>query len=400
MTRRAHGEGSYDFVKRNNTWRWRGYYRDKNGQVRRKEIVSKNKKNLRTKVESFQKNLTNGLLTENITVHRWADIWLNEICRPSTKIRTYENYACTIRNHIKPNFGKRPLKSLTPNEIQKYFNTLGQSRSPSTVITVRNHFIIMLNAASEWGYISVNPAKRTRPPKAIKAKIRALDEQETLRLLETAKKGDYIYFGAKQKWNENDGMIYLRKCYYAAIYLALASGMREGEIFGLKWENIDFKRQTIHVLSSMVTTRKHGEILTSPKTATSARAVLIPQKAVKVLQEWKQYQKQYADKWGDIFQNPHALVFTNSYGNMVSISNFMKRYFRKMIAVAIGENEAVRFHDLRHTHASQLLRAGVNIKVISERLGHSSVSVTMNIYSHLLPGMQETAVAQLEKLFQ
>lgn len=151
MTRRAHGEGSYDFIERTNTWRWRGYYRDRNGQLRRKEIVSKNKKNLRLKVEAFKNELESGKVTENITVEKWATIWLEEVCRPSTKIRTYENYACTIRNHIIPKFKIRPLKSLTPNEIQQYLNALGKTRSPSTVITVRNHFIIMLNAAAEWG---------------------------------------------------------------------------------------------------------------------------------------------------------------------------------------------------------------------------------------------------------
>lgn len=249
------------------------------------------------------------------------------------------------------------------------------------------------------GIIGTNPAKRTRPPRAVKTQIRALDEDETLRLIATAKKGAYIYAGVKQKWDENDGMVYLRKCYYTAIVLTLASGMREGEIFGLQWSNVDLERRAVRIVSNMVTTKTHGEVLDSPKTSASQRIIPIPRKAVAALREWKQYQKQYANKWCDIFQNANALVFTNSYGKMVCISNFMQRYFRKMIAVAIGEDEIVRFHDLRHTHASQLLRAGVNVKVVSERLGHANATVTMNIYSHLLPGMQETAVNYLEKLF-
>ncbi|WP_196600380.1 site-specific integrase [Pectinatus frisingensis] len=193
-------------------------------------------------------------------------------------------------------------------------------------------------------------------------------------------------------------MIYLRKSYYAVVVLALTTGMRQGEIFGLKWENISFSKKSLYVADNMVTSAENGELLDSPKTVTSKRNILLPNRTIEILKKWQKYQGDYAEKWLGVYENTNKLVFTNSFGKMVSITNFTKRYFRKMLRAA-NISDDVTFHTLRHTHATQLLKHGVNIKVVSERLGHSSTSVTMNIYAHALPDMQNEAVDELNRIY-
>ena len=167
MARRAWGEGSYDYNEVLNRWRWRGYYTDAGGEKKRKEIVSKSRKELKNKVKLFLQEIENNNvdILSNMTVKKWSEVWLNEIIKPSVKVRTYENYKCSCKNHIVAAFGEMKLNQLQPIKIQQYLNQLGEDHSSNTVITVRNHFIIMLNAAVEYGYIKGNMAKRTKPPK-------------------------------------------------------------------------------------------------------------------------------------------------------------------------------------------------------------------------------------------
>lgn len=400
MARRAHGEGSYDYDERGDYWRWRGYYRDANGEHKRKEIVAKVKKNLKAKVTKFLEEMESSGVDaiSNMTVAGWCKTWLEDVIKPSLKIRTHENYKCTCDNHIIPNFGKMKLRDLQVIKLQQFFNALTKTHAVSTVITIRNHMIIMLNAAQEYGYIKSNTAKRTKPPRRTKREIVPLTDAQIKTLLEVAEEGSYIYHGTKQVWHENDGMVYLRKSYYVAVLLAITTGMRQGEIFGLRWANVDLEQSVLRVKSNMVTSKGQGQMLDTPKTISSQRNILLPQKTAAALQQWKEYQSRYAAKWAGVFDNAQDLVFSNSWGKLVCVTNFNKRYFRKMLRCA-GISDEFTFHALRHTHATQLLKNGVNVKVVSERLGHSSTSITMDIYAHALPDMQETAVQELDKIY-
>lgn len=333
-----------------------------------------------------------------MTVEKWSRIWLHDVIKTTVKVRTYENYKCSCNNHIIPNFGKEKLNKLQSLRIQQYLNQLCNSHATNTVITIRNHFIIMLNSAVEHGYIKTNVAKRTKPPRRDKPATTALTDDQIKKLLEVVEDGAYIFYGAKQIWKENEGMIYLRHCYYAAVLLAITSGMRMGEIFGLQWENVNLEQNLVKVINNMVTSSEKGEFLDVPKTATSKRNILLPQKTVEVLKYWREFQSKYEKKWKGIFQNKKDLVFTNSFGKFVSTSNFNSRYFRKMLKTS-GLDDCISFHSLRHSHATQLLKNGVNVKIVSERLGHSATSVTMDIYAHALPDMQEGAVQELNKIY-
>lgn len=400
MTRRAWGEGTYDYRENTDSWRWRGYYTNANGEKQRKEITAKSRKDLRVKVKKFISEMENSGVDamSNITVGKWCDIWLSDIIKPSVKIRTYENYRATCRNHIKPGFGNVKLKDLQVIALQRFFNSLTETHSAKTVITIRNHFSCLLNEAVKHGYIKINLVQRTKPPRKPQNFAIPLTDEEVTRLLETAEKGEYVFHDVKQRWKENDGMKYLRACYYAAIFFPVTTGMRQGEIFGLIWQNVDLENNCLRVTNTMVTSATKGELIDTPKTESSKRNILLPQKTVSVMKTWKQYQTDYQKKWHGIYENKLDLVFSNSFGKMVCLSNFNSRYFRKLLKCA-GISDMVTFHSLRHTHATQLLKQGVNVKVVSERLGHSNTSVTMDIYAHALPDMQELAVKELDKIY-
>ena len=392
MVRRNWGEGSYDYRDNTEQWRWRGYYTDVVGNKKRKEITAKTRKVLKQKVDIFLQSIVKGNVLENITVEKWCQIWLAEIVKQSVKVRTYENYQCTIKNHILPAFGKRKLQDLKVMDIQIYLNALLVDHKVSTVITIRNHMIVMLNAGIENGYLKINMAKKTKPPRKDKPEIVILTVEQSQNLLKVAEKANI------QGADENDGTVYLRRSYYVAVYLAVTTGMREGEIFGLKWVDVDFGRGYLIVSHNLITTRGNGLVIDTAKTKTSHRKILLTSKTIEILKKWKIWQKQYGEKWGGIYANEHDLVVSNSYGSPVSVTNFSKRYFKKMLVTA-GISKDVTFHSIRHAHATYLLKSGVNVKVVSERLGHSSTSVTMDIYAHALPSMQDTAIKAIDEIF-
>ena len=247
----------------------------------------------------------------------------------------------------------------------------------------------MLNYALEEGLIKKNFAN-IQNHRMFTKKIEALSEEESIKLLRAI---DEIAASVTGRSESH----YLRECYRGIVYVALYSSARKGEILGLSWNNVNFFDGTITIIQSL-STSESGKRLTEPKTNRSRRTILIPKKCIKVLKEWKDIQKDYAIKYEGIFDNRDNLVFTNNSGHYVDVNNFHNRFWKKALEKA-GISKRFTFHGLRHTSASILLKHGVNIKVVSERLGHSNVSVTMNVYQHLLPGMQETAVKELEKLF-
>ncbi|WP_196600381.1 N-terminal phage integrase SAM-like domain-containing protein [Pectinatus frisingensis] len=195
MARRAWGEGSYDYNEELARWRWRGYYQNNSGEKKRKEIVSKSRKELKGKVKLFLQELENNHvdILSAMTVKKWCQTWLEDVIKPSVKIKTYENYKRTCNNHIIPVFGETRLKKLQPIDIQKYLNQLCKKYATNTVITIRNHFIILLNTAIEYWYIKVNTAKRTKPPKKRAKEIMPLTDDEIKKLLYIAKDGEYIF---------------------------------------------------------------------------------------------------------------------------------------------------------------------------------------------------------------
>jgi integrase len=179
---------------------------------------------------------------------------------------------------------------------------------------------------------------------------------------------------------------------WEAMYiLAFGTGMREGELLGLRWQDIDFPNRTLRVNVAVTETDDDKFILAEPKTIYSRRTIALPEQATQaLLDQWKR-QIAEAERMGEMWHNDNNLVFPNGFGGIMIPHNIAKRSFKRHL-VAAGIPREARIHDIRHTHATQLLILGVNVKVVSERLGHADVATTMRTYAHVLPHMQQTAV--------
>jgi integrase len=182
---------------------------------------------------------------------------------------------------------------------------------------------------------------------------------------------------------------------YLPTYFAVMTGLRRGEVLGLRWQDVDFKHGIIQIRQTVQQVKKEI-FFKQPKSNRSRRPVTIPSIAMETLKKHKAAQAEQRLALGAVYQD-NGLVFARDDGAVWSPDAFTSAY-RSAVALKLGKK--VRFHDLRHSHASQLLKEGIHPKVVSERLGHSSISITMDIYSHVLPGMQEEAASKIDSAFR
>ena len=401
MARRAKGEGSFAFDSQNDRWVFRVTHNGKPYKLYGAKGASK--KALQPRIQALQQNLAELDLPYllKVTVGEWVARWLPTV-KPTVKIRTYDYYTKFCRNYIVPKLGAVKVKELTVVQLQEFLNLLaiengvkGKPLAPSTVNGIRRTLINMLSFAQDSKVITDNPAKKTKPLKSEEKEIIALSADQLRKLINIAGTKEYIYTGCKQLYDEDDGMKYLRWCTYYLLILAIATGMRQGEVFGLSWANINFENSMLIVKQNLQYSSE-GMNIDSPKTKGSKRKIKVDDATVAKLREWKRYQQEYAESIGDLFPNNENLVFTNSFGKPLSASNFRRGYWRKL-SLAAELPEDCTFHCLRHSHATNLLRNGVDIRTVSHRLGHASMQTTM-IYLDLLPDSQELAAEKFAEL--
>jgi integrase len=281
-----------------------------------------------------------------------------------------------VNSELIPAFGTTKLADLSPLQIQSFLNqTLGRKRlnRPGEISaqTTAHFFHVLrraLNQAVRWGLLSRNPCGMVDPPKVQRAEMRALDQAELLELFAVTRDSRF----------------------YGPALLAATTGLRRGEILGLRRSDLDLERGECRITRSLQETPE-GVSIRAPKTRKSRRMVLLPRVTVHMLQAHLTVQEAERALIGPGFHD-NDLVFPKPDGTSWPPSQFSSDFSRLMRRHGF----AIRFHDLRHTHASQLLRLGVPVKVVSERLGHASASITLDVYSHVLPGMQEAAVAKID----
>jgi len=310
-----------------------------------------------------------------LRVGDFLDQWLNDYARASVGPVTFRNYADTIRKHLKPQLGHILVARLSPQAIQSYFSRkLDEGLSPSSVQT---HYLVLheaLHHAVRWGLIARNPADLVDPPRRRKFEPRIWDEEQTRLFLAEAKRSSP---------------------YYALYLTAIMTGMRQGELLGLRWQDLDLTtgvariHQTFYRLGGV-------QIFKEPKTETSKRAVALPPAVVEELLKLRSQQDEYRRLFGSEYAQDLDLVFCQPNGKPLHGNNIVRRDFRAVIE-RVGLPR-IRFHDLRHLHASHLARAGVPPKVAQERLGHATPTFTMRVYTHTLAGMQESAARAIEDL--
>lgn len=312
-----------------------------------------------------------------MNVGDYLERWLSDYAQSNVSPKTHERYSELVRLHITPNLGHFPLAKLPPLEIQAFYSqALKTGRrngkgglSPQTVIHLHRVLKEALSHAVKWQLIARNPADAVQPPKPVRREMRALSEIETAGLLNTA---------------TNSRL-------YSPIFVAVTTGLRRGELLALRWKHVDLERGVLSVHQSLEQTRD-GLNFKQPKTAKGRRTVDLPEITMEELRRHRNRQRQSRLELGPAYSD-QGLVFPGPDGAPWPPDGLTRAFAALMRRAG---NRGLRFHDLRHTHATQLLREGIHPKIVSERLGHATVSITLDLYSHVLPGMQKAAAERVD----
>jgi integrase len=300
--------------------------------------------------------------------------WL-EATKPTIRPRTWQRYEEYVRLHAVPTLGRLRLVNLAPHHLQLlYSERLAAGFSPQTVVHLHRMLHRALGQAVRWGAVARNVTELVDPPRVGWKEMRALSPAEARRLLGAAA-------GTPLE----------------AVYtIAVTTGMREGELLGLRWRDVDLDERKLHVVGSLQNIAGEGWKIVEPKTARSRRLVVLSELGAQSLRRHRAMQAERRLRAGDAWED-NDLVFPNRLGKPINPPNLLIRSFHPLLAKA--KLPRVRFHDLRHTAASLLLDQGIHPKIVSEMLGHSTVSITLDLYSKITPSMQAQAADALDSLF-
>ncbi|MDQ4000491.1 MAG: site-specific integrase, partial [Actinomycetota bacterium] len=313
-----------------------------------------------------------------LTVGEYLDRWLADSVKDTVKETTYANYAYIARVHIRPALGRVKLRSLTPAHVRGFYGE--KSRSDLSAATVKKMHVVLRKALSQAvsdGLLPRNTADGVKPPRvsAPGEEIKPLDAEECAEFLE-ASRGERLE---------------------AMYVLAIHCGLREGELLALRWEDANLEATKPVLLVRRTLTRGEdgrGWIAGASTKSGKGRRVRLTRPAVTALKDHRKRQLEERMRLAGFWQN-QGLVFPSQTGSLLNPSNLRNRSFKRIKARS-GVREDLRFHDLRHTCATLLLSEGVNVKVVSEMLGHASITITLNTYSHVLPDMQDSAADAME----
>ena len=308
-----------------------------------------------------------GHLTVEEHLHQWLDGYVKTNCSQ----RTLDGYQSIIEHHLIPALGHIQLKHLNPQVIQAYYGKACEKLSARTVHHQHRVLSQSLKYAVRQGYLGRNPAELVDPPSPRKKVMRTLTPGEVEVLLDMAKDNRY----------------------YPVIYTALSTGLRQAELLGLRWRDIDLDMMSISV-SQVLYKRRGVYQFKEPKTSRSRRRVATTPKLALFLKQYRAGRENLYLELGQIL-SLDSLVFGTPEGKPFNPSVLSHDFGRMVKRIGL---EGVRFHDLRHTFASLMLLRGAKPKVISEALGHASVAFTMDTYSHIIEGMQEDAMALLDEV--
>jgi integrase len=307
----------------------------------------------------------------SIGLTEYLDKWLLESAKPRLAQRTFENYEYLLKLYVREKLGNRKLCDIKPFDIQKLYNQMTESKlSARTVRYVHAILTSAFSQAVKWQMLSINPCNVVDLPRQQKNEMKAFSQEQAKRFLEVAKTDKY-------------GLIFA---------FALASGMRPEEYLALKWSDIDFEKCTATVQRTLIWQKGGGWYFGEPKTAKSRRTVPMPESLFAKLKTHKKQQAEQIIGLGQSYER-NNLVFAGEIGQPIYLANLRQRHFHKILEKA--ELIGFRLYDLRHTMATLLLAEGINPKIVSERLGHASVVLTLDTYSHVLPDMQKDATSKL-----
>jgi len=307
------------------------------------------------------------------TLAEYLERWLKDYVWPNLAPRTAEGYEHIMRHHLIPSLGSMVLAQLKPEHLQRYYSE--KLSGGLSAQTVRHHYTALhkaLQTAVEWGLLARNVADAVSTPRVQRTEMQTWNEDEIAVFLEAAK--DSYYF--------------------ALFYTALFTGMRRSELLALRWCDLDLLLCQVYVSRSLHVLRGGEVVFRPPKTAKGRRMIALSPSAVSVLRKHQEKQEMEGILLGKILTN-EDLVFSHFDGKPLLPNTVTHAWIKLVRRIGL---KAIRFHDVRHTHASLMLKQGAHPKVVQERLGHSGIQITLDTYSHVAPGLQEAAAQRFDQV--
>lgn len=367
--KRGAGDGNYRLRP---DGRWEARFTLSDGKS--KSVYGKTRQEVQQKHRAALRDIENGLdlRISQQTLSQFLTHWLEDVARPRVRASSYRHYEQILRLHVLPSLGRTTLSKLTPAQVQRLLNEKSASGlSPRTVGHIRAVLRDALNHALRWGLVTRNVAALATPPRQPRTQVNPLTAEQARAFLEFCK-------------DDRLGPL------FAA---ALSTGMRQGELFGLMWEDIDFDRGTVRVRQALQ--RVNGKpTFVEPKSESSRRTVTMPAAAMAAFRTQRTRHLEQRLQAGPNWQD-WGLVFTATNGAPLESCNVNHHLQRLLKDAGLPKQ---RFHDLRHACASLLLAGGVPARTIMGILGHSQISLTLNTYSHLSPVLEREAAEAFDRV--
>lgn len=326
-----------------------------------------------------QQTVYNGTVVANLSVRLddYLDDWLTS---QEARLRPSSHHSYVIASkRLKKHLGGYKLQALTPLQIEKFYADLldhgSRTGGPLASKTVKNTHVVLRKAladAERLGLVPRNAAAAARGPSVKRPQMKTWSSDQVKEFSKVAQESRMRH----------------------AFTILVTTGMRRGEILGLRWEDVDFDSSQLAIVQTM--TQVDNElVIGEPKTTRSRRTVYVHDGTIKALREQRKLQAEERLAAGPAWEPGSDLVFRSETGGPVIPDKF-SRHFDALVAET--DVPRIRLHDLRHTNATLSLKAGVHPKVVSERLGHSSIAITLDLYSHVTPGISREAAASVEAM--
>jgi integrase len=357
--------------------------KDANGKYRfHSETVRGTKRDAEKHLSEMLSQLDKGTFTKptKTTLSEYLERWLTDYAKPNLGPRTYEGYESIVRCHLIPDLGHIPLMQLKPQHLQKYYakqisGVRSDHKDALNQTTVSHHHTCLhcaLKMAVRWGLISHNPSDAVNPPRPQHTEMHTMNEDELQVFLSAAKPTPY----------------------YALFYTVLFTGMRRSELLALRWSDVDLLLCQISVTQSLHRLRNRSLVFRQPKTAKGRRMIALSPSLALVLKEHKEKQMLERIMVGKALKESD-LVFCTPEGKPLLPDTISHAWTNTVKRAGLNH---FRLHDARHTHASLLLKQGAHPKIVQERLGHATISTTLDLYSHVTPGLQAAAANRFDEV--
>ncbi|WP_163530703.1 site-specific integrase [Halobacillus ihumii] len=350
---------------------------------KRKQITRRGFKT-RKEAENEVANILNKLENEEyftekkIYLKEFILEWLEVSAKQTVKSSTLNGYRSAIQSRIIPKFGNSRIKDLKPTMFLRYYNELIEEGISEEYIQYI-HVILKhsLSFAVKWQYVKQNPMTNVSPPSRRRKKVNTWSIEECQKFLRLQKKHNKIHR-------------------YMLYYLAIFTGMRRGEILGLQWSDINFENHVISITKSLYYISGKGITQQHPKTDSGMRTIALSESVIIALSQYRKEKKAQLFRAG-MKLTPSCYVISDNGSSPINPQTVHKFF---LYDIKRSEVPRIRFHDLRHTHATIMLQLGEHAKVVSERLGHADVQTTLNLYSHVTPNMQKDSAIRFDEAFK